>query len=109
MQLPDDFEIKIPVPAIIKPIKLWTGKQVYSMVIPESVNLLRHLEGLQKVNGKMQRNFCPFKDTMVLISSGELLSGVFNKPIVGAAGGGMVHILFKDCGPQVASDFLSNS
>jgi DNA-directed RNA polymerase II subunit RPB1 len=26
MMLPDDFESRIPTPAIIKPKKLWTGK-----------------------------------------------------------------------------------
>ena len=26
MQIPDDFEINIPIPALIKPKKLWTGK-----------------------------------------------------------------------------------
>ena len=37
---------------------------------------------------------------MVLIISGELISGVFNKPIVGSAGGGIVHIIWKECGPK---------
>jgi len=101
MQLPDDLEIRIPTPAVLKPKKLWTGKQIMSLVIPDQINFVRYLEGFQKnvVTGKMERNYCPSKDSMVLITSGELLSGMFNKGIVGSAGGGMVHIIFKECGP----------
>ena len=40
---------------------------------------------------------------------GELLSGVFNKPIVGSSGGGIIHIIWKECGPRACSDFLSNA
>ena len=57
----------------------------------------------------MERNLCPEKDTMVRVQSGELLSGNFNKPIVGSAGGGMIHIIWKECGPKACSDFLSYS
>lgn len=34
------FEGKVPKPAILKPRVLWTGKQIFSMLIPP-VNLLR--------------------------------------------------------------------
>jgi DNA-directed RNA polymerase II subunit RPB1 len=57
----------------------------------------------------MERNLCPHKDTMVRIHLGELLSGMFNKATVGSAGGGIIHIIWKECGPKICSDFLSNS
>ena len=111
MQLPDDLEIKIPTPAVLKPQKLWTGKQIMSIIIPEQINFKRYTEQPQRnpVTGSMERNFCPIKDSMVLISSGELISGVFNKPIIGSAGGGIIHIIWKECGPKICQDFLSNS
>jgi len=34
-----DLERGLPPPAIIKPKALWTGKQIVSLVLPESVNL----------------------------------------------------------------------
>ena len=46
MQLPEDFEVKLPTPAVIKPKKLWTGKQIMSFLIPEQINFVRYLEGL---------------------------------------------------------------
>ena len=32
---------KLPVPAILKPKPLWTGKQLFSLIIPGSVNCHR--------------------------------------------------------------------
>ena len=69
MMLPDDYECRIPAPAIIKPKKLWTGKQVISLIIPSQINFVRFLDGLQKnpLTGKMERDNCPSRDTMILI------------------------------------------
>lgn len=41
MWLPQ-WDGKVPTPAIIKPKPLWTGKQLFSLIIPGKVNLLRH-------------------------------------------------------------------
>ncbi|KAL3846325.1 hypothetical protein ACJIZ3_003728 [Penstemon smallii] len=38
----EDFDGKVPAPAILKPRPLWTGKQVFSLIIPKSINLLRY-------------------------------------------------------------------
>lgn len=32
---------KMPMPAILKPKPLWTGKQIFSLIIPGNVNLIR--------------------------------------------------------------------
>ena len=32
---------KIPQPAILKPKPLWTGKQVFTLIIPGTVNLIK--------------------------------------------------------------------
>lgn len=32
---------KVPQPAVLKPKPLWTGKQVFSLIIPGNVNLIR--------------------------------------------------------------------
>lgn len=36
-----DWDGKIPQPAILKPKPMWTGKQVFSMIIPGNVNMVR--------------------------------------------------------------------
>ena len=35
-----DWNGKLPQPAVLKPKPLWTGKQVFSMIIPENVNMV---------------------------------------------------------------------
>ena len=32
---------KVPQPAIIKPRPLWTGKQIFSLIIPGHINVIR--------------------------------------------------------------------
>ena len=31
----------MPQPAVLKPVPLWTGKQIFSLIIPGRVNLIR--------------------------------------------------------------------
>ncbi|GJU14127.1 DNA-directed RNA polymerase II subunit 1 [Tanacetum coccineum] len=37
----EDFDGKVPTPTILKPRLLWTGKQVFSLIIPKQINLIR--------------------------------------------------------------------
>ena len=41
MWLPS-WDGKMPQPAILKPKSLWTGKQMFSLIIPGSVNLIHN-------------------------------------------------------------------
>lgn len=88
----------LPTPAIIKPRPLWTGKQVISLVIPE-INLSR--------GGK--NGWCCPNDSNVLVKRGELLCGILIKKIVGAGGGGIVHLSWRDLGPEACKMFLSDA
>lgn len=36
-----DWDGKLIQPAILKPQPLWTGKQIFSMIIPGNVNMIR--------------------------------------------------------------------
>jgi len=82
-----DLERGLPSPAILKPRPLWTGKQMLSLVIPETINL-------EKGGDAMDR-----KDKAVVIQQGELLAGILNKGVVGSAAGGLIHTVWKDLGP----------
>lgn len=37
----DNWEGDLPMPAILKPEPLWTGKQIMSLVIPEQMTMTR--------------------------------------------------------------------
>ena len=87
----------IPQPAIVKPIPLWTGKQIVSLVIPTGLNLVKGSD------------YAPLKDDGVFISSGELMFGLLNKKVVGAAMGGIIHIVYNEKGPEAAMNFFNGA
>ena len=92
-----DWDGVIPQPAIVKPKPKWTGKQLLSLVIPHGLNLLRPGD----------EGFSPLNDDGLLISGGELMYGLLNKKSVGASGGGVIHIIFNEKGPEAATNFFN--
>lgn len=96
-----DLQKGLPQPAIMKPKPLWTGKQVISIVIPKVLNLDN--------TGKFDNFVSKSKDDSgVVVQCGELMSGILNKSSVGNSPGGLIHITWKDLGPQACCDILSN-
>ena len=93
-----DWDGVVPSPAIFKPRPRWTGKQVISMVIPKIVNL--HMPNDAKEDS-------PLKDDALLIQSGELMFGLLQKKNVGASGGGIIHVIFNEQGPDAAMAFFN--
>ena len=88
----------VPNPAIVKPKPMWTGKQILSMVIPKGINLSRSPDPPSP---------CPIDDGGMFIEDGELISGIVDKKTVGASAGGIIHIIFREKGHEVARDFFS--
>ena len=100
--------IDIPPPAIIKPIPLWSGKQVFSMAMCPNKETKSpiNFEGREK-NYTAGRHFCA-KDGWVSFRGGELLSGSIAKKSIGdGSKKGLLYIILRDCGEQKAADFLS--
>ncbi|KAI1259931.1 DNA-directed RNA polymerase II subunit RPB1 [Xylariaceae sp. FL1019] len=94
----------IPQPAILKPRPRWTGKQIISMVIPPEISLYNK-PGTDSENALS--DWCPRDDDGILIRSGEVLFGLLTKKIVGAAGGGIVHLCYNELGSDGAMAFLN--
>lgn len=92
-------------PAIIKPKMMWTGKQVLSMIIPKGLNLKRDAAIASK-NKKDNPDF-PASDCKVIIQDGEILGGQICKKTVGSSGGGLIHLIWLDYGPEVCRNFIS--
>ncbi|KZW00731.1 beta and beta-prime subunits of DNA dependent RNA-polymerase [Exidia glandulosa HHB12029] len=93
-----DWDGSIPTPAIIKPKPLWTGKQILSLAIPRGINISRRPD-------PPSNN--PVKDDGMLIENGEIIYGVVEKKTVGAAQGGLVHVTFREKGPEVCRDLFT--
>ena len=98
-----DFDGQIPVPAILKPKPLWSGKQLFSLILPQ-INLLRFTSSHEE---RFDGPIC-ISDTRVLIEKGELIMGILCKRTVGNAGGGLVHCIWNEWGPERTTKFLNN-
>ncbi|KAG9136952.1 hypothetical protein Leryth_013806 [Lithospermum erythrorhizon] len=101
----EDFDGKIPQPAILKPRPLWTGKQVFNLIIPKQINLLRN----SAWHSDSESGFITPGDTQVRIEKGELLSGTLCKKALGTSSGSLIHVIWEEVGPDAARKFLGHT
>lgn len=95
---------KIPPPAVLKPQKLWSGKQIFAMLLPETFYFTRKSSWCSPDN---QKGFS-FDDGEVIVRSGEIVSGQFCKKSLGASEGGVIHRLWLEYSPETAKNFISS-
>ncbi|XP_006111690.2 DNA-directed RNA polymerase I subunit RPA1 [Pelodiscus sinensis] len=112
--------VKILPPAIMKPQRLWTGKQVVSTlllnVIPEN-QIPLNLSGKAKIGGRawvkgLQNripgsNLDSMCESKVIIRDGELLCGVLDKAHYGSSAYGLVHCCHEVYGGETSGKVLT--
>ncbi|XP_030595949.1 DNA-directed RNA polymerase I subunit RPA1 isoform X2 [Archocentrus centrarchus] len=112
--------VKMLPPAILKPQRLWTGKQVVSTillnVIPQKAVPL-NLVGKSKIPSKAWIQVPPratpgyqsdsMCDSQVVIRQGELLVGVLDKAHYGSSAYGLVHCCYELYGGETSGKLLS--
>ncbi|CAH2001255.1 unnamed protein product [Acanthoscelides obtectus] len=113
-------------PAIIKPVMLWSGKQLLSTVIiniiPSGKGLI-NLTATSKIPAKAWQSEYPrpwmgggtlfsnpntMSEAEVIIRNGELLVGILDKSHYGATPYGLVHCMYELYGGVCATRFLSS-
>lgn len=113
-------------PCIMKPVQLWSGKQIISTliinIIPEG-QVLINLTSKAKISckawhrgssEKWKAGGTPFKDEKIMseeevvIRQGELLCGVLDKTHYGATPYSLVHCMYELYGGEVSSALLSS-
>ena len=80
------------------PKPLWTGKQILSLAIPSGINIVRKSEPPAPN---------PVADDGMLVKNGEILYGIVAKPVVRSAQGGLVHVVFREKGPEAFCTLFS--
>ncbi|KIJ98272.1 hypothetical protein K443DRAFT_680910 [Laccaria amethystina LaAM-08-1] len=93
-----EWDGSVPIPAILKPKPLWTGKQILSLAIPRGINIHRSPD---------PKSSNPVFDDGVLIENGELIFGIVEKKTVGASQGGLVHVVFREKGPEATRQLFT--
>ncbi|KAI9205133.1 uncharacterized protein BJ171DRAFT_441903 [Polychytrium aggregatum] len=102
------FDIDIPPPAIWKPVKLWTGKQIFSVLLRpnKKSKVILNLETKCRTFEKdkcVESTMCP-SDGYLFIYNSELMCGVVDKAIIGdGSKKSMFYTVLRDYGPIEAA------
>jgi DNA-directed RNA polymerase subunit A' len=100
-----DYSGEIPEPAVLSPIEAWTGKQVFSLLIPEHFNFIGETK-LSSGNLKCSSEEC-FWDTLLIVKKGKVLAGVIDKTVIGSQQPkSMLHYLIMEYGVRFGSEFM---
>ena len=100
--------IDLPPPAILRPVELWTGKQIFSLLLRpnKSSNVLANLETKGKSYTK-GREFCA-NDSYVVVRNSQLLAGSMDKSTMGSGSkSNIFYVLLKDFGQGGGSSATS--
>ncbi|KAI9597691.1 hypothetical protein BDF19DRAFT_434176 [Syncephalis fuscata] len=94
-------------PAIIKPVPLWTGKQVISTLLKNLT--YGHPPFYLKSSAKVAARYWGrgSEEAQVVVHHGELVQGVLDKSQFGASAYGLVHTVYELYGPSFAGRLLS--
>lgn len=102
-----EYRDDLPKPTVKRPRPLWTGKQIFSLLLPRGLNLTFRAKVCRKCD-ECKKDKCPY-DGYVVIKDGELIQGVIDKKAFGAGqAGSMFHRIVKDYGPYTARVFLDS-
>ncbi|CAM9833807.1 unnamed protein product [Pylaiella littoralis] len=96
--------VDVPLPAILKPVALWTGKQAMSLMVRPSKenNILVNFESKEK-NYKGKQFLCP-SDGYVCYHNSELMCGNLAKKTLGdGSKTGLFYTLIREHGPLEAA------
>jgi len=100
------YEGSLPEPQVKKPQPMWSGKQIFSLFLPEGLNYALKASICQNCNNCL-REECQH-DAYVVIKNGKLLSGVIDRNSIGAEKSeSLLHRIIKDYGTDAGREFLN--
>ncbi|CAH6722905.1 DNA-directed RNA polymerase III subunit Rpc1p [[Candida] jaroonii] len=108
-----NLQFDLPPPAIMKPVSLWTGKQVFSLLIKPNRNskVIINLDAKAKTYIPPSKGFANEmspNDGYVVIRGSQILCGVMDKSLLGD---GKKHSVFytilRDFGPHEAAEAMN--
>ena len=82
-------------------VDLWSGRTIFTLILP-NINL-------NKKNDSYKHDWQDKSMNNVIIESGKVIDGVFDKSILGTKEQGLVHIIHNEYGADRAKQFLDDS
>lgn len=104
-----DTHLDLPPPVIIKPRALWTGKQIFNVLMRPNKDspVLVNLDAKNKVYSKKNDGQIPdmdIDDTFLVVRNSEVMCGVMDKSTVGEGKKNSVfYVILRDFGPDYAA------
>ena len=96
----DRYSIEFPMPCILRPQPLWSGKQLMSFFLPKSLNIA------QLASENSRRNIDDRSG--LLIRQGQLITGSLAREQVGPGSGRIIHSIWVEMGPDATHRFIMN-
>ena len=94
--------------ALPKPTgKDWTGKQVFSLLLPKDLNMVYKAEICRKCDECLKQE-CK-NDAYVVIDNGQIITGAMDEKAYGAFSGKILDSIVKEYGTDKAREFLDSS
>jgi DNA-directed RNA polymerase II subunit RPB1 len=100
----EDWDGVLPLPAVLKPVPMWTGKQVFNLFLPK-INMSCRSSWFKDDDPDSMS----LDDSQVVIRDGVLLSGAMCKKSVGPMKGGIIHITWLEKGCDETRKFINNT
>jgi len=96
----------LPKPKIKEPQPMWSGKQIFSLFLPKTLNYVLKANLCQGCT-KCEEEDCKY-DAYVVIRNGELVSGIIDRRSIGSEQSeSLLHRIIKDYGTQAGREFLN--
>lgn len=97
----------LPEPTVKKPEPLWSGKDIFSLLLPKELN---HVAKASICVGceNCKREECPY-DAYVVVKNGKLIHGVIDRNSIGAEKSeSILHRIVKEYGSEAGKNFLNS-
>jgi DNA-directed RNA polymerase III subunit RPC1 len=108
-----DTYLEIPPPAIVKPKALWTGKQIFNILMRPNKEspVLVNLDAKNKVYRKKNDGQIPdmdIDDSFLVVRNSEVMCGRMDKSTVGGGKKNSVfYVILRDFGPDHAAEAMN--
>jgi DNA-directed RNA polymerase II subunit RPB1 len=98
--------VDLPLPTIIKPVHLWTGKQLMSIILPRIS--IHQFVRRKDINISCKAALLSSSENYIIIQDGQLLTGRLCKESLGAVSGGIIQRGIKVIGTSKVLEFMSD-
>lgn len=85
----ENFEGDLPEPVLVDNKKYWSGREIMNLILP-NINYMKKNDGEN-----------------IDIVNGKIISGIFNKSVVGSSSGSLIHMITNDLNEEHTKVFLN--